>query len=135
MITDRAEMEQRVLAAADLVGRTGATEFQIGYLHDVVPADLAAWYAHAQYRGGRIFEENHPGPAEAAEALAQRLLTGARCSCGKLVALSDDGAFAFRKGVMVDGSEFTVDQARAAGCCRWKREGARWVSGCGLRGQ
>lgn len=134
MITDRREIEQRVIAAADLVERTGARQFQIGYLHDDETAERAAWYAHAQFRGGRIMVENHRGPAEAAEALAERLLSGARCSCGKLVALSDVGAFAFKRAVMADGTEFTAEQARTAGLCRWKRDGDRWVSGCGLRG-
>jgi hypothetical protein len=125
------EAEERLIAAADLVGRTGAKHFEIGYLHDDVPAAEAAWFAHAQYRGGRIIAENHADPAEAAEALAKRLLTGARCACGKLVSLGDDGAFAFTKPVMTDGSEFTADQAAAAGLCRWRRDHARWISECG----
>jgi len=40
--------EDALIAAADLVGRTGATGFEIGYLHDDVPAEKAGWYAHAQ---------------------------------------------------------------------------------------
>ena len=40
-----------VIACADLVGRTGAKEFQVGYLHDDVPVEQAGWYAHAQYQG------------------------------------------------------------------------------------
>ncbi len=41
--------QDAVTACADLVGRTGATNFTIGYLHDDVPPDQAAWYAHAQF--------------------------------------------------------------------------------------
>src|SRR5258706_493846 len=66
--------EDAVLACTDLVGRTGAKEFQLGYLHDEPPHQ---WYAQAQYKGARIIEENHAGPSEAADALSRRLLTGA----------------------------------------------------------
>lgn len=121
--------QDAVVAAADLVGRTGATGFEIGYLHDDVPNEEAGWYASAQYRGARIIEESS-GPTEAAEALARRLLTGARCKCGKLVALSDSGAVAYDDVTMADGTKWTVDKARAAGQCRWRRMGARWQQGC-----
>ena len=122
--------EDRLIAAAELVGRTGARGLEIGYLHDDVPAEDAAWYAQAQYQGSRIITENHTNPIEAAEALAVRLLTGAKCRCGRLVALSDDGALAFRKPVMSDGSQFTAEQAAQAGLCRWRRRGARWSAAC-----
>ncbi|MCK2214266.1 hypothetical protein MF672_010755 [Actinomadura sp. ATCC 31491] len=117
-------------AAVDLVGRTGATGFEIGYLRDGVPVEEAGWYAHAQYRGARITSEEHRGPIEAVEALARKLLTGAKCThCKKLVALSDDGAIAYN-GLLADGTRWTVEQARAAGQCRWRRIGPRWVRGC-----
>jgi hypothetical protein len=127
--------DEALFAAVDLVARTGATNFEIGYLHEDVPAPDAAWYAHAQYKGTRITEENHRGPVQAAEALARRLLTGARCKCGKLVALSGDGAVAFRQAVMSDGTSWSLDEAVSAGQCRWRREGHHWVSACGLRGR
>lgn len=120
--------EDAVVAAADLVARTGAKEFEIGYLHDGVPMEDAGWYAVALYRGTKLIE-NGAGPVEAAEALALRLLTGARCSCGKLVALSEEGAVAFNAD-MADGTKWTVEEARAAGQCRWERRGDRWEMGC-----
>lgn len=120
--------EDAVVAGADLVGRTGAREFQVGYINDEAPHQ---WYAHAQYKGARITEENHPGPVEAVEALARRLLTGARCTnCGKLIALSGSGAFAYREPVMVDGSRWSAGEAAAAGQCRWTRMGRRWEPAC-----
>lgn len=122
--------EDAVVAAVDLVGRAGATEFEVGYLHDDVPAEEAGWYAHAKYRGTRITEENHRGPTEAAEALARRILTGGRCRCGKLVALSDSGATAFPTATMADGSTWTAEDAAKAGQCRWTRIGKRWEPGC-----
>ncbi|WP_433225501.1 hypothetical protein [Actinomadura formosensis] len=125
--------DDALLAAVDLVGRTGATNFQIGYLHDGVPADQAGWYAHAQYRGARITAEDHRHPVEAAEALARRLLDGAKCAhCGGLVALSDDGAMAYNTR-LVDGTRWTVEQATAAGLCHWRRVGPRWERGCEQR--
>jgi hypothetical protein len=122
--------EDAVAACADLVGRTGAKQLQIGHVHEGVPVEQAGWFAHAQYRGARITVESHIGPAEAADALSRRLLTGAQCfHCKGLVALSDGGAMAYN-ATLVDGREWTVEQARAAGQCRWRRLGARWVRGC-----
>lgn len=43
-----------VTACADLAGRSGARDFEIGYLHDDVPVEQAGWYAHVQYQGTRI---------------------------------------------------------------------------------
>ena len=125
------EADDIIVAAVDLVGRAGATGFEVGYLHDDVPVTEAGWYAHAQYRGARIIEENHEGPIEAAEALALRLLTGARCRCGKLVALSPGLAFAYLNArTVVDGSAWTADDAAEAGQCLWQRRGARWEASC-----
>lgn len=117
-------------AAVDLVGRVGAQQLQFGYLHEDRPAEEAAWYAYAQYGGTRISADDHPGPIEALQALAERLLTGAKCSCGRLVSLSDDGAFAFHETRLADGSTFTAEQAAAAGLCQWRRIGPRWETGC-----
>lgn len=115
-------------AAADLVGRTGAKNFEIGYLHDDVPASEAGWYATATFKGAKVIAEG-VGPTEVAAALAERLLTGARCRCGRLVALSDFGAVAYDAD-MADGSKWTKKQALLAGQCRWKRQGARWEMAC-----
>lgn len=122
--------EDAVIACADLVGRAGATGFEIGYLHEGVPIEEAGWYAHAQYRGARITAEDHPSPEAAAEALAWRLLTGAKCRCGKLVALSDAGAIAYDNAHLIDGSTWTPEQAAEAGQCRWTRNGRTWTPGC-----
>lgn len=102
--------QDAVVAAAELAGRCGARELEVGWLHDGVPAEEAGWYAHAQFRGARITEEGHRGPLEALEALARRLMAGATCRrCGQPVRLSDG-----EPG------------------CRWTRMGKRWEPGCGL---
>jgi hypothetical protein len=97
-----------VVACADLVGRAGAKEFELGYLHDDVPIEEAGWYAHAMYRGARITVDDHRSPTGAAMALAERLLSGgAMCRCAEPVTLSDD-----QPG------------------CRWRLMGQRWEPGC-----
>ncbi len=123
--------EKRLFAATDLVTRTGSVGFEIGYLNDDVPAEDADWWAAALYKGARITTEHHKGPVEAAEALAVKLLTGARCKCGKLVNIAGIGAFAFRNPVMADGKPFPVAEAAAAGQCKWEIAGTRWESACG----
>jgi hypothetical protein len=118
-------------AGVDLVGRTGAKEFQVGYVHDDKPWDEAGWYAHAQYAGTRIIVEDYKSPVEAVEALARRLLTGARCKgCGGLIALSDTGAFAYHSATTIDGATFTSADAAKLPQCRWRRFGDRWEMGC-----
>lgn len=117
----------KVIACADLVGRAGARSFEIGFLNDEPPH---RWYAHAMYRGARIQVENHDDPAGAALELAEKLLTGAQCRCGRLVALRPDGAVAFHKTTLADGTEWTATQAAKAGQCRWRLNGDRWEPSC-----
>jgi hypothetical protein len=125
------EEDEQMAAAIDLFGRVGARSLEIGYLHDDVPAELADWYAHVQYAGTRIIEEGHPGPVQAAEALARRLLTGARCQhCGGLVSLTGEGAMFYAEAQMADGSTFTEEEARSRPQCHWERKGRKWVRGC-----
>lgn len=98
------ELDDLVLACADLIDRAGAASFDIGYLDDQPPH---RWYAHTQYRGARITVENHKSPTGAALALARRVLDGATCRCGQTVTLSDG-----EPG------------------CMWRLVGARWEPGC-----
>lgn len=126
------ESHDILIACVELVGRCGAREFEIAYLHDDVPMEEAGWWAGANYGGHRIIVEDQPSPFHAAQGLAEKILTGAKCKCGKLVALSDDGAmFMGQLSVnMADGTEWTAEEAIAAGQCRWRREGPRWKPGC-----
>lgn len=102
----------RLVAAVDLVGRSGATNFELGWLDDDVPVEDARWWAKAQYRGARLTVEDHAGPVEAAEALACRILDGGTCThCG---------------GTTVIGPAPTTVGA----ACRWTRTGNRWERGC-----
>jgi hypothetical protein len=120
-----------VKACADLAARTGATSFEAGYLHEGVPVELAGWWATAVYQGAKITVQDKASPGEACDALADRLLSGAQCQhCKGLVALSDRGAFAFRKATLATGQRWDAEQAAAAPQCRWTRDGARWERGC-----
>src|SRR5260370_2343044 len=104
--------EDALIAAADLVGRTGAEAFEIGYLHEDVPAERAAWYAHARYRGARITEGDHKAPIEAAEALARRLLGGGKCTrCGGLVTPSDSGTVIYPSSTLTRGPTWAEQHA------------------------
>jgi hypothetical protein len=96
-----------LIACADLAGRAGAKDFEIGYLHDDVPIEQAAWYAQASYQGARIMVGEQSSPTAAAMALAERLLSSATCRCRKPVALTD-----------------------TAEGCRWRLVGQRWEPGC-----
>ena len=119
-----------VLACADLVGRTGAKSWEIGYLHDDVPVEEAGWWCSAIFRGNKVIVMDQPHPVAAAMALANRLLTGAKCRCGRLVALRSDGAVAYGETYMADGSTWTYEQARVAGQCLWRLVGRRWEPSC-----
>lgn len=123
--------EDAVKACADLVGRTGARQFECGYLDDDVPSEMARWYATAVFKGAKVTVEDKASPAEACDSLAVRLLSGAQCQhCKGLVALSAGGAFAFRKAVLVTGERWDAGDAVKAKQCRWTRKGDRWVRGC-----
>ena len=123
--------EDAVKACADLVSRTGARSFEVGYLHEDVPVAEAGWHATAVFKGAKLTAEDKASAAEACDALAARLLAGAQCQhCKGLVALSDDGAFAFRKAVLVTGERWDAADAAKAPQCRWTRAGARWERGC-----
>jgi hypothetical protein len=100
-------MSDMVIACTDLARRSGAKEFQLGFVHDDVPVEEAGWYAQVCFQGGRIIAQDHRSPEAAALALATRLLTDAMCRCGRPVSLSD-----------------------GAPGCRWMLVGQRWKPSC-----
>jgi hypothetical protein len=119
-----------VLACADLVGRTGARSWELGYLHDGVPMEEAGWWCSAVYKGHKVIVMDQAHPVLAAMSLATRLLTGAKCRCGRLIVLSPVGAIAYDPALMADGSTWTAEQAMAAGQCLWRLDGRRWEPSC-----
>jgi hypothetical protein len=119
-----------VKACADLVGRTGATSFACGYVHENVPAEQAGWYAVAIFEGAKIIVDEMTSPAGACDALASRLLSGAQCQhCKKLVTMNPAGTMA-RDVILSTGEKWTAAEQAKAGLCHWTRTGARWERGC-----
>lgn len=95
------------MAAADIVQRAGAKEFDFGFVDDD-PLN-PRWYCSAIYQGARVICDEQQTPENAADGLARKLLDGGGCThCGKPVALSGQGV----------------------GICRWTRMGRRWERGC-----
>lgn len=102
-----------LVAAADIVGRSGAADMEIGLWED----EDRPWYAYARYTAdgplgadGLIFSDGHPDPVAAVESLARRLLTAAVCTRCR--------------------GQVTVDDDHGGGFCRWTRQGRSWVGGC-----
>ena len=122
-----------VAAAAGAVRRAGATEFEVGYLDDDVLVEEARWWASTRVRGRRFMVDDQPGPAEAAEALARKVLRGAKCRCGRLVALDGDPGGLGGDKVLADGTAWTHAAQEAAGTCLWRRHGDTWHRQCESR--
>lgn len=124
-----------LLACVDLIGRAGAKNFEIGYLNDADDPAYAThgaqWWAKAQYQGHRISVDGFALPDTAAEALARKVLKGAKCRCGRLVRLAGaHAAFAHLDAEMADGTRWTADEAKRAGQCEWRRIGPKWEPSC-----
>lgn len=106
--------DDALIAATDLAKRSGATEFEIGYLRDEeteghpVRFEDAGWYAKCNYKGVELNSGEKSRPDEAADALSRRILSGGQCThCKKTVTLSSHS----------EG-------------CHWRRMGERWERGC-----
>lgn len=103
--------EDRIVAATLLVGHTGAKAFEFGFANDsAARVQDADWYASAQYRGARVIVEHFTHPADAAEALARRLVEGGTCThCGRTT---------------------TMSERSSRRRCVYRRQGRRWNRGC-----
>lgn len=110
------EAERRALVeAVEMVGRTGAKSFELGYLVDDPPPGVANWYASAEYRAGTMTTDLHVSPIDAARQLAELLQDGARCRyCGRRISWGDRPA----------------NNARRRRWCWWRRVGGKWKRGC-----
>ena len=107
--------ENALLAAIEVIGRSGATQFEVGYLDHTAQSADARWWASAHWNGTRVQVEDHTSPYAAADALARQLLNGGGCThCGGTITLGPTS----RK------------KRRAGKLCAWTRQGRRWVRGC-----
>lgn len=95
-----------VTAAVALADRCGAAGFEMDCA-DVDNLQRPDWWATVQFKGVKLMTSGHKTAAGCAIDLAERLLSVAFCRCGERVALADGP----------DG-------------CRWRLNGARWVSSC-----
>jgi hypothetical protein len=81
------ELEQRMLAAVDLIGRTGAGSFQLRYSDDEEPV---VWMAVAQH-GEHYEAAASTHPVRAVLRLAELLIDGGMCThCGRPAGLEPD---------------------------------------------
>ena len=71
----RSELGDFVVAAVDQIGRSGATEFECGWLED----DGTRSWATARYRGTRIMVDEQPDIVTAIGELLGKVLFGAEC--------------------------------------------------------
>lgn len=108
--------EDRMVAAVEAIGRGGATEMEFGFLEDDVPMADARWWARARWRGHAVFEEEHPSPWAAMEALMRQVIDGGQCiRCGRRIALRDEPA---------------ARTTQRSSTCGWYRVGPHWLRGC-----
>lgn len=71
------------------------------------------------------------GLEEAAQALALRLLLGAKCTgCGAVVTTNSLLIGIAENAHLADGSTWTAQEALEAGICYWRVTGERWTQGC-----
>lgn len=80
--------DPRLLAAVDMIGRTGAKEFQIRYSDEEEPV---VWFAVATYDDGKGETDASLNPVMAVLRLAERLVDGGQCThCGRPTGLDPD---------------------------------------------
>lgn len=103
--------DDAVHAVWHLVRQSGGRAFRFGHHGGHTgPVWAARWHASAVYDAGRrVGVDIARSPAEAADMLAGLILLGARCA----------------------GCNRPTTMDRAAGACRWRRHGPRWVGACG----
>lgn len=115
------EVKEPLLAAIELVERSGARDFEVGHLEEgATPCALGRWWAKAQYHGQRLYADEHVSPAHAADALARQILEGGQCTlCGLTVATAQQ--------LVEKAAEGLVPKTE---CCLWIRRGEHWIAGC-----
>lgn len=86
--------EVYLIAALELIGRTGALSVTIGYDEDApedTPADAMIWYAECVYGTDKIGRYGKTSPITAAVTLARRLINGGVCThCGRICSVATD---------------------------------------------
>lgn len=101
----------RLHSAIEMVERTGAQNFEVGYLNeDAKRMQDADWFATARFRGTMVKTEHHASPVTAAETLMTLLMRDAKCR------------FCDRK--------ISWGRAELKKRCLWRQVDGRWLRGC-----
>lgn len=112
-----------VLAVAELIGRTGAREYELG------TTGSTHWYASCKVMGQRV-EAVADTPDAAAGALARKVVHGGKCvTCQRVITFDEAGIHAVDK-TLPDGTTWTAQQQADVGCCFWHRRGLHYVKSC-----
>lgn len=86
----------RVIAAVELLGRSGVGDVEFAYDEDDRYPDKVLWWAKGNWAGIRQYSAHFPYPAHALEDLLARVLNGgqcARCNRTAVVGLVLDGDY------------------------------------------
>jgi hypothetical protein len=102
--------EEQMMAAVDLIGRTGSKSFGLRYQDDELPV---IWTALAEYslpKGSAYKVAAGLTPVEAVFALCAEVMDGGRCThCHRVTGFTPDFEEQIEIGVMhVDGDEETI---------------------------
>ena len=85
------EADRRMLAGVDLLGRTGAEEFQIRYDDGDDGAGPVVWIALGQWGGDRWEAAAAMGPVAAVMRLCEQVIDGGMCKhCDRPTGFSPD---------------------------------------------
>lgn len=112
---DIATQRRHVLALTHLADRAGARDLEVGYLHDDVPIEEAAWWARVGYQGAHLTSENHASPGDAALGLATKIIEGSLCRCRRRAST-----------ILAEGAS----DGQGGEICRWTLIEDRWTPGC-----
>lgn len=106
-----------IVAAAELIGRAGGKEFEVGFLDEDAPVHLARWWASATFNGAKVMVDEQPSGALACELLARQVLDGGLCThCRRVVRIRPEG--------------HVEDRYKGPKPCAWHRVGPTWKRGC-----
>lgn len=74
----------RVVAAIELLGRTGVGEVEFAYDEEDAYPEKVLWWAKGNWRGTRVYSAHFPYPAQALEDVLSRVINGGKCArCGQ----------------------------------------------------
>lgn len=70
----------RVLAAVELLGRSGVGDVEFAYDEEEAYPESVLWWAKGNWNGTRVYSAHFPYPAQALEDLLGRVINGGQCA-------------------------------------------------------